>query len=91
MTGLLVEGEDRRVLDVLRRLGFTLWHDALRQQNANSELALLQGLADFQEHLGGDLTVTLLSDIGRGIEVHEMHAELVGSSIDWLRQQAQTR
>jgi 3-dehydroquinate synthase len=91
MTGLLAEGEDRRVLDALKRLGFTLWHDALRRQNAEGELALLQGLADFQEHLGGELTVTLLSDIGRGIEVHEMHAELVGSSIDWLRQQAQAR
>jgi 3-dehydroquinate synthase len=48
-------------------------------------------LADFQKHLGGELTITLLSDIGRGVEVHEMDAELVGSSIDWLRQQAQAR
>jgi 3-dehydroquinate synthase len=91
LTGLLAEGEDQRVLGVLRRLGFTLWHDALRQQNARGKLALLQGLADFQEHLGGELTVTLLGDIGRGVEVHEMKAELIGRSIDWLQQQAQAR
>jgi 3-dehydroquinate synthase len=88
MTGLLAEGEDKRVLDVLKRLGFTLWHDALRQQNVTGQLSLLQGLTDFQEHLGGELTITLLADIGRGIEVHEMNAELVGRCIDWLQQQA---
>jgi 3-dehydroquinate synthase len=91
MAGLLAEGEDRRVLDVLKRLGFTLWHDALRQRNANGQLSLLQGLADFQEHLGGELTVTLLADIGHGIEVHEMNTELVDRCIDWLRQQEPAR
>jgi len=88
ITGLLAEGEDKRVLDVLKRLGFTLWHDALRQQNVTGQLSLLQGLADFQEHLGGELTITLLADIGHGIEVHEMNAELIGRCIDWLQQQA---
>jgi 3-dehydroquinate synthase len=91
MTGLLAEGEDERVLDVLKKLGFTLWHDALRQQNAKGQLSLLQGLADFQEHLGGELTITLLAEVGRGIEVHEMNAELVGHCIDWLQQQASVR
>ena len=91
MTGLLAEGEDDRVLAVLKRLGFNLWHDALRQTNAKGQLSLLQGLADFQEHLGGELTITLLAEIGRGVEVHEMNAEMVGRSIDWLAQQAQPR
>ena len=91
MSGLLAEGEDQRVLGVLKRLGFTLWHDALRQQNAKGKLALLQGLADFQEHLGGELTVTLLADIGRGIEVHDMNAELIDRSLDWLQQEAHAR
>ena len=88
MTGLLAEGEDRRVLDVLKRLGFALWHDALRLQDADGRLVLLRGLADFQEHLGGALTITLLADIGRGIEVHAMNAELVGRCVDWLQDQA---
>jgi 3-dehydroquinate synthase len=91
MTGLLAEGEDERVLRVLKRLGFALWHDALRQKNQRGQLCLLQGLADFQEHLGGELTVTLLADIGRGIEVHEMNAERINRCIDWLQQQAQAR
>ena len=47
---------------------------------------MLKGLADFQEHLGGELTVTLLAGIGRGVEVHEMDEKIVGQSIDWLEQ-----
>jgi 3-dehydroquinate synthase len=91
MAGLLPEGEDERVIRVLERLGFTLWHDALRQKNKKGQLSLMQGLADFQEHLGGELTITLLADIGRGVEVHEMNAERINHSIDWLQQQAQAR
>lgn len=51
----------------------------------------MQGLADFQEHLGGELTITLLAGIGRGVEVHAMNADLIHRSIDWLQQQAQAR
>jgi 3-dehydroquinate synthase len=89
--GLLPEGDDERVIRVLERLGFTLWHDALRQKNPKGQLSLMQGLADFQEHLGGELTITLLADIGRGIEVHEMNAERINRCIDWLQRQAQAR
>lgn len=88
LTGLLAEGEDERVLRLLKRLGFALWDDRLRQRNADGRLALLQGLADFQEHLGGELTVTLLADIGRGVEVHKMDPAIVSRCIDWLERRA---
>jgi 3-dehydroquinate synthase len=88
MTGLLAAGEELRIIDVLKRLGFKLWHDALRQRHASGRLAVLQGLADFQEHLGGELTITLLAEIGRGVEVHRIDTDLVGRCIDWLHQQA---
>ena len=44
------------------------------------------GLQEFREHLGGELTITLLSDIGVGVEVHEMDTELVLQSIQWLKE-----
>jgi 3-dehydroquinate synthase len=86
--GLLAAGEDERVLALLKRLGFSLWHDQLKQRNAQGRLSLLRGLADFREHLGGDLTVTLLAEIGHGVEVHAMDVEIVGQCIDWLEQRA---
>jgi 3-dehydroquinate synthase len=91
LAGHLAEGEDERVVRLLKRLGFALWHDALLRKNTKGQHALLQGLADFQEHLGGELTITLLADIGRGVEVHEMNVERINRCIDWLQQQAQVR
>jgi 3-dehydroquinate synthase len=38
---------------------------------------LLAGLEEFREHLGGQLTVTMLRAIGSGFEVHELDADLV--------------
>jgi 3-dehydroquinate synthase len=49
---------------------------------------VLDGLTEFREHLGGELTVTLLADVGRGVEVHEMQEPLVLAAIDRLREEA---
>jgi 3-dehydroquinate synthase len=87
-TGLLAAGEDERIVRLLETLGFTLWHDQLKHRNAQGRLAVLQGLADFQEHLGGELTITLLAGIGHGIEVHEIDTRVVEQCIDWLEQRA---
>jgi 3-dehydroquinate synthase len=87
-TGLLAAGEDERIVRLLEALGFTLWHDQLKRRNAQGRLAVLQGLADFQEHLGGELTITLLAGIGHGIEVHEIDTRVIEQCIDWLEQRA---
>jgi 3-dehydroquinate synthase len=49
---------------------------------------VIAGLADFQEHLGGELTITLLAGIGRGVEVHVMDDALIEQSIRWLKTQS---
>ena len=84
LSGLLTPGAEDRVAALLELLGFKLWHPALRARAGRDGLAILDGLREFREHLGGDLTITLLEDIGRGIEVHEMSEALVRESIDWL-------
>jgi 3-dehydroquinate synthase len=86
LSGRLAAGEDERVAGVLEGLGFSLWHDMLRQCDSAGRPLVLRGLADFREHLGGELTVTLLAGVGRGVEVHEMDERTVGQSIDWLEQ-----
>jgi 3-dehydroquinate synthase len=45
---------------------------------------VLRGLEDFREHLGGELTVTLLEAVGQGIEVHDIKPPLVEAAIGWL-------
>lgn len=85
LTGLLREGEDRRVLRLLARLGFTLWDDALDLRDGQNRRRVIGGLADFQEHLGGELTITLLAGVGRGVEVHVMDHALIEQAIRWLK------
>jgi 3-dehydroquinate synthase len=85
LAGLLLPGADARVADVLTRLGFMLWNDALDFRDNRRRRRVLEGLAEFQEHLGGELTITLLEAIGRGVEVHEIALDLVEQSIRWLR------
>ena len=86
LAGLLPAGEDLRVHQLLVTLGFKLWNDHLETRNASGRLAVLQGLTEFREHLGGELTITLLSAIGKGIEVHEINDTWVTESIAWLKQ-----
>lgn len=82
--GLLDAGDDARICSLLECLGFTLWHTQLQAVDAQGALDLLRGLADFREHLGGDLTITLLGGLGRGVEVHAIDPALVAEAIDWL-------
>lgn len=85
LAGLLREGDDARIGRLLRKLGFRLWDETLELRDAGGRRRVLAGLADFQEHLGGELTITLLEEIGRGVEVHDMNEALIEQAIRWLR------
>jgi 3-dehydroquinate synthase len=88
LAGLLPDGDDLRVRRLLERLGFALWHEACDLKDPSGKLFLLRGLKDFREHLGGELTVTLLSSLGTGVEVHVMDERLIAEAIAWLRPEA---
>jgi 3-dehydroquinate synthase len=88
LRGLLGSGAEERVCALLEHLGFRLWHPALRSRTSSGQHAVLAGLREFREHLGGELTVTLLADIGRGVEVHEMDETLILDAIAWLEARA---
>lgn len=90
LAGLLEPGAEERICALLEFLGFRLWHPALEATRPQGDLALIGGLREFQEHLGGELTVTLLEGIGRGIEVHEIEEAWVLDSIAWLKQRDQS-
>jgi 3-dehydroquinate synthase len=90
LAGLLAPGAEERICALLEFLGFRLWHPALESTRPHGELAVIEGLREFQEHLGGDLTVTLLEEIGRGVEVHEIEEAWVLDSIAWLKQRDQS-
>src|SRR3970040_2147754 len=86
--GLLAGGPDGRMCALLEHLGFRLWHPALARTGARGEWVILEGLKDFQEHLGGELTVTLLAGLGTGVEVHEIDVERMREAMHWLKARA---
>ena len=85
LAGLLTAGEDERIAALLEHLGFRIWHPALARLDADGRPAILRGLAEFREHLGGQLTVTLLTAVGAGHEVHQIDTDLMLEAAEWLR------
>lgn len=79
LKGMLSEKELKRIIDLIKALGFEIYVPELSGE------ALLKGLEEFREHLGGELTIMLLESIGNGIEVHEMDGELILQSVDKLK------
>ena len=79
LAGMLAEGECDRVVSCLRALGLPVWHPALADTPR-----LMRGLDEFREHLGGQLTVTLLRGIGIPEDVHAMDGPLVARAAERL-------
>jgi 3-dehydroquinate synthase len=72
--GMLDADAAGRVVALIQKLGFALF-DPLMLQSEGA--ALLAGFEEFREHLGGELTITLLRAIGRGEEVHAIDSALM--------------
>lgn len=71
LEGMLTHAEWQQILNTLKTLGFELYVPELNEQSAiEHPRCLFRGLNEFREHLGGELTLTLLQRIGEEIEVH---------------------
>lgn len=82
LMGMLSENTWDRILRALLDLGLPLYARELGTGE------LLEGLTEFREHLGGELTILLLKDIGEPVEVHEISAEKMKESIVVLSEHA---
>jgi len=90
LTGCLSEGDWKKILRVLQDLGFSLYAPELDEQldDPTHPRSLFRGLAEFREHLGGELTLVLLEEIGRGKEVHAVELDRYRQAIALLREAA---
>jgi 3-dehydroquinate synthase len=82
LKGNISKEELERILKTFETLGFQLYHEALAE---NDKINLWKGLNEFREHLGGQLTITILQALGKGVEVHEIDFELVKKAVDILK------
>jgi 3-dehydroquinate synthase len=76
--GLLGEMDLHRINTLLESLGFSLYHPAL------SWLDVERALADFREHLGGELSIPLLEGVGRKVEAHHIDIPVMKACIGSL-------
>lgn len=83
--GMLPAAAGERVLRLLEALGFRLWDSALDGCGEGGERLILRGLAEFREHLGGELSISLPDAVGRGVEVHAMDTAVIGAVLEDLR------
>ena len=83
--GMISSEALQRILNLIKRLGFELYVPELSSND------LQTGLREFQEHLGGRLTIMLLEEIGKGIEVHEMDAAKVAAAATILKEFQETQ
>ncbi|MCI0920910.1 3-dehydroquinate synthase [Sphingobacterium rhinopitheci] len=85
--GNIKEEEAFLVINLMQELGLPIYHEIL--SSADNLDKLLAGLIEFQEHLGGRLTVVLLEEMGRGKDYHEIDPALVRRAIDFLKKYQQ--
>lgn len=75
--GLITDAAALEVLAALRLAGLPVWHTTLDARGPDGYPFVLQGLAEFQEHLGGRLHITLPAPLGAKVEVETMDLELL--------------
>jgi 3-dehydroquinate synthase len=85
LSGFLAEGDWRRVISLLGRLKLALYAPELHQRVADQQPAILRGLDEFREHLGGRLTIMLLRAIGVPFDAHEIDKGVMLGSVEVLR------
>lgn len=87
LNGYISEEDCDRIVDLFRACGFNLYVPELESKldDPSEKKSVLHGLQEFREHLGGELTIMLLDDIGKGIEVHDVDLSLYRKAIEILR------
>jgi 3-dehydroquinate synthase len=82
--GYLSEEKLGRILKLIQRFGFRLYDERLSKPAEDGQHVILLGLEEFREHMGGQLTIPLLKDIGEQFEVNDMDSALLIESIESL-------
>ena len=89
--GLLSEQALDRILCLLDRLGLPFWHRTLDLKGPDGRPKIFRGLDEFAEHIGGDLTITLLKRIGEGTEVDRIDHAVLRRTLSWLKKRHSSR
>lgn len=82
---LISEHDVKSLIGLIQDLGFKCYHPAMHQCDSNGDNLLLQGLEEFRQHLGGELSITLLTSLGTAVEVHAIDHPSMLKALDAMR------
>jgi len=89
LTGSLPHADWLRIIELFEAVRLPIWHPDMATPGGGGRPAVLAGLGEFREHLGGRLTVMLLERIGSGFEVHELDETVLLEASDLLRRRVE--
>ena len=89
LTGSLPHADWRRIIELFEAVQLPIWHHDMATPGAGDRPAVLAGLEEFREHLGGRLTIMLLERIGSGFEVHELDEAVLLEASGLLRRRVE--
>lgn len=85
--GMLEPETCERILGLIEAVGFATY-DPFIDASEHDKPIILRGLEEFREHLGGELTITLVPEVGRKVEVNEMDEAEILAAIEELKKRS---
>lgn len=88
LIGMLTKSAWEQIIATLKQLGFTLYAPELGVNLSSDEVktTIFAGLDEFREHLGGELAIMLLKELGEGVEVGEVRIPIYRKAILMLQE-----
>lgn len=83
LVGLLKEDDMNRIIRVFQLIGFDLGFPITTDDQVGE---LLKGIQEFREHLGGELTITLISGIGKKHDVHQINNDIMKKALNLVNE-----
>lgn len=87
LTGLISEAVLGRILSVMKKIGFDL---QIPVETEDEMSTLLTGIQEFQEHLGGELCITLITGIGEKHDVNVIDMAIMKKAVNALNEFCQS-
>lgn len=77
LAGWLPTSQTDAILNCLTTCGFPLWYSEMQTRRADGRRMLFAGLEAFREHLGGQLSLTMLHGPGKPFEANSIREDLL--------------
>lgn len=82
--GFISKNDAQSVIKGMKQSGLPVWSELL-ETTTNGKLEIIEGLQEFREHIGGELTLTMPKPLGTQAEIHELSEEVITKALNRLK------